>query len=75
MSDIPPIPYDWLWGERVIRSVANLTREDAQDFLETVEKISIKTSITEYNLERANEALDDLRAARFDGAAVLSIKS
>ena len=75
MSDIPPIPYDLLWGERIIRSVANLTREDARTFFDTVERIPLKTSVTEYKLEQANQALDDLRATRFEGAAVLSIKS
>lgn len=74
MSDIPAIPYDLLWGERIIRSVANLTREDARTFFETVERVPLKTSVTEYKLENANEALDDLRATRFEGAAVLSIR-
>jgi propanol-preferring alcohol dehydrogenase len=74
MSDIPPIPYDLLWGERMIRSVANLTREDAQSFFAIAEKVPIKTSVTKYPLTKANEALDDLRATRFEGAAVLSIK-
>jgi propanol-preferring alcohol dehydrogenase len=75
MSNIPPIPYELLWGERSIRSVANLTREDARTFFETVERVPLKTSVTEYKLEKANQALDDLREARFEGAAVLSIKS
>lgn len=75
MTDIPAIPYELLWGERIVRSVANLTREDARDFLAVIEKIPVATKTTEYKLEKANEALDDLRAARFDGAAVLSLSS
>jgi propanol-preferring alcohol dehydrogenase len=75
MSDIPPIPYNLLWGERMIRSVANLTREDAKDFFEVVQSVSIKTETKQYKLDQANQALDDLRASRFDGAAVLSIKN
>jgi alcohol dehydrogenase, propanol-preferring len=75
MSDIPPIAYDLLWEERSIRSVANLTREDALSFFATVNEVPLKTTVSEYKLTQANEALDDLRSARFDGAAVLSIKA
>lgn len=71
MSDIPGFSYEDLWQERVIRSVANLTREDADAFLELAPKVPIKTTVRLYPLERANEALDDLRNGRFDGAAVL----
>ncbi|HYM36073.1 MAG TPA: hypothetical protein VET48_11790, partial [Steroidobacteraceae bacterium] len=73
MSDIPSFPYQILWEERVIRSVANLTRRDAEEFLSLAETIPIKTHTNTYPLERANEALDDLRHGRFEGAAVLAI--
>jgi len=75
MSDIPSIPYSLLWSERTIRSVANLTRQDAQDFLSLIEKIPIKTQTKKYQLDQANDALDDLRYSRFEGAAVLSINN
>jgi len=71
MSDIPALPYRWLWEEREIRSVANLTRQDGIDFLPLAQRIGVETHITRYPLQRANEALADLRAGRFDGAAVL----
>ncbi|HQU02641.1 MAG TPA: alcohol dehydrogenase, partial [Acetobacteraceae bacterium] len=71
MSDIPSFPYELLWEEREIRSVANLTRQDGIDFLSHVPAMGIVTHTTEYSLTQANEALDDLRAGRFDGAAVL----
>jgi propanol-preferring alcohol dehydrogenase len=72
MSDIPAFPYEILWGERVIRSVANLTREDGLTFFETIRQHRVHTSVQPYELENANQALDDLRAGRFQGAAVLS---
>jgi propanol-preferring alcohol dehydrogenase len=75
MSDIPPIPYDLLWGERTIRSVANLTRDDGLDFMKILDKYPVKVETHQYELEDANTALDDLRAGRFDGAAVLKIRS
>jgi alcohol dehydrogenase, propanol-preferring len=71
MSDIPSFPYDILWEERQIMSVANLTRDDAREFFAVVPKADIKTEVTRYPLERANEALADLRAGRLQGAAVL----
>jgi propanol-preferring alcohol dehydrogenase len=71
MSDIPSFPYAELWEERVIRSVANLTRRDAEEFLALAPSVAIKMKTTTYPLARANEALDDLRHGRFDGAAVL----
>jgi propanol-preferring alcohol dehydrogenase len=71
MSDIPSFPYGDLWGERAIRSVANLTRQDAVEFLELAPRVPVQTRIVEYPLERANEALDDLRNGRIEGAAVL----
>ena len=71
MSDIPTFPYVWLWEERQIVSVANLTRDDAHAFLAVAPKAGVRTHVTTYPLERANEALDDLRAGRLEGAAVL----
>ncbi|MGE4371380.1 MAG: zinc-dependent alcohol dehydrogenase family protein [Xanthobacter sp.] len=71
MSDIPAFPYRWLWEERKIFSVANLTREDAHEFLALVPQVGITTHVTPYPLANANEALDDLRHGRLQGAAVL----
>jgi propanol-preferring alcohol dehydrogenase len=71
MSDIPTFPYQILWEEREILSVANLTRRDGLDFLELAPKVGIVTKTTTYPLGQANEALADLRAGRFEGAAVL----
>jgi propanol-preferring alcohol dehydrogenase len=72
MSDIPGFPYRILWEERQLLSVANLTRQDGLDFLAKVPEIGIVTKTTTYPLQRANEALADLRAGRFEGAAVLA---
>jgi propanol-preferring alcohol dehydrogenase len=71
MSDIPGFPYADLWGERIIRSVANLTREDAEEFLRLAPVIPVKTRTVAYPLAQANDALDDLRRGRIEGAAVL----
>jgi len=71
MSPIPSFPYSILWGERRIVSVANLTRADGHEFLEAAPRAGVRTVTTVYPLEQANEALDDLRAGRFQGAAVL----
>ena len=71
MSDIPSFPYEILWHERELKSVANLTRQDGEDFFTIVPKVGIKTETTAYPLRRANEALADLRAGRLHGAAVL----
>jgi propanol-preferring alcohol dehydrogenase len=71
MTDIPSFAYDLLWEERQLLSVANLTRQDGLDFLRLVPEIGLVTKITRYPLLRANEALADLRAGRFEGAAVL----
>jgi propanol-preferring alcohol dehydrogenase len=71
MSDIPRIPYRLLWEERQLRSVANLTRADAREFLAIAPQAGIKMKVTRYPLAEANAALDDLRAGRFEGAAVL----
>jgi alcohol dehydrogenase, propanol-preferring len=73
MSPIPSFPYDILWGERVLRSVANLTRRDAEEFLELAPKVPVKTRPLPYALEQANDALNDLRAGHVQGAAVLEI--
>jgi alcohol dehydrogenase, propanol-preferring len=71
MSDIPSFPYEILWGERSIQSVANLTRADADAFLALAPKIGLETRVKTYPLESANEALDDLRNGKLQGAAVL----
>jgi propanol-preferring alcohol dehydrogenase len=71
MSDIPSFPYRLLWEERVIRSVANLTRQDAREFLALAGEMPIRTHVRTYPLEAANTALDDLRSGRLSGAAVL----
>ncbi|AOX18350.1 zinc-dependent alcohol dehydrogenase family protein [Kozakia baliensis] len=71
MSEIPAFSYDDLWEEREIVSVANLTRQDGLDFLKIAPEIGIKTQTTTYPLQQANQALDDLRHGRFEGAAVL----
>jgi propanol-preferring alcohol dehydrogenase len=73
MSDIPSFPYEIIWGERVVRSVANLTRKDGEEFLSLVPQVPVRTEIEPYPLERANEALEKLRAGRVRGAAVLRI--
>lgn len=71
MSDIPSFPYNILWGERVVRSVANLTRQDAIDFLTLAPRVPVRTRIEEFPLEQANEALHALRSGQLTGAAVL----
>jgi propanol-preferring alcohol dehydrogenase len=71
MSDIPSLPYRLLWEERQLVSVANLTRQDGLDFLSMAPKMGIVTKTTSYPLKQANQALADLRAGRFEGAAVL----
>ena len=74
MSDIPQFPYEILWEERVVRSVANLTRRDGEELLEIAPKVPVKTEITVYPLEEANEALNDLKSGKLKGAAVLSVR-
>jgi alcohol dehydrogenase, propanol-preferring len=71
MSDIPSFPYRLLWEERVIRSVANLTRRDAEEFLVLAAKAGIRMTTRAYPLSKANEALSDLRRGAVEGAAVL----
>jgi propanol-preferring alcohol dehydrogenase len=73
MSDIPSFPYSIIWGERVLRSVANLTRRDGEEFLELAPKVPVRTETHVYALDEANQALDDLRNGRFNGAAVISV--
>ncbi len=72
MSDIPAMPYERLWGERVLASVANLTRQDALDYLPLAVRAGVRPHTVQYPLERADEALEDLRHGRFAGAAVLA---
>lgn len=74
MSDIPSMPYSILWGERSVRSVANLTRRDGEEFLALAPEIPVKTEVHAYPLLKANEALDDLRHGRFTGAAVIVVR-
>jgi alcohol dehydrogenase, propanol-preferring len=73
MSDIPSFPYAELWGERTLGSVANLTRLDGEEFIALAPRVPVQTEVEVYPLEEANRALDDLRAGRFRGAAVLSV--
>jgi len=71
MSDIPSFPYALLWGERVVRSVANLTREDGEAFFKLIARHPVTTHVQTYSLVQANEAISALRAGQIDGAAVL----
>jgi len=71
MSDIPSFPYALLWGERSIRSVANLTREDGDAFFALIDRCPVTTHVQPFALARANEAIAALRAGAIDGAAVL----
>jgi alcohol dehydrogenase, propanol-preferring len=73
MSDVPSFPYEWLWGERVIRSVANLTRGDGEDFLALAPTIPVRPQVETFELEVANETLDRLRRGELRGAAVLVV--
>jgi propanol-preferring alcohol dehydrogenase len=74
MSDIPQFSYDLLWGERQLRSVANLTRRDGEEFIELARRIPVHTTVVPFPLERANEALDTVRNGRLTGAAVLEVQ-
>jgi alcohol dehydrogenase, propanol-preferring len=74
MSDIPAFPYRLLWGERVVRSVANLTRADGEEFLDLAARIPLATHVEAYALDRANEALAAVREGRVNGAAVLDCR-
>jgi propanol-preferring alcohol dehydrogenase len=71
MSDVPGFPYADLWEERSIRSVANLTRRDGEEFLALAPRVPVRTRVRRYALEEANEALADLRGGRLTGAAVV----
>jgi propanol-preferring alcohol dehydrogenase len=73
MSDIPSFPYEILWGERLVRSVANLTRQDGLDFLALVPEVPVRTEVVPYPLEEANQALEALRGGHLRGAAVLVV--
>jgi alcohol dehydrogenase, propanol-preferring len=75
MSDIPSFPYVLLWGERTLRSVANLTRRDGDEFMALAPEVPVRTQVQPYPLPEANSALDDLRHGRVRGAAVLSVRS
>jgi propanol-preferring alcohol dehydrogenase len=75
MSDIPSFPYSLLWGERVLRSVANLTRQDGEEFLPLAAKVPVRTEVQVFPLEQANDALDALRSGKLKGAAVLVTSS
>src|SRR5205823_3038502 len=74
MSDIPAFPYELLWQERLVRSVANLTRRDGEEFLALAPEIPIRTEVEVFRLEQANEALDRLRRGALRGAAVLDVR-
>jgi propanol-preferring alcohol dehydrogenase len=74
MSDVPSFPYALLWGERSVRSVANLTRRDGDELLALAPAAGVRTAVATYPLERANDALSDLRAGRLRGAAVLEVR-
>jgi propanol-preferring alcohol dehydrogenase len=71
MSPIPGFPYELLWGERVLRSVANLTRADAEEFLALAPRVPVRTHVERFPLEQANEAIERLREGSFRGSAVL----
>ena len=73
MSDIPSFEYELLWGERSLRSVANLTRQDGHEFLALAPKVPVRTDVEEFPLEEANEALERMRSGRLRGAAVLRV--
>jgi propanol-preferring alcohol dehydrogenase len=73
MSEIPAFPYELLWGERTLRSVANLTRRDGIEFMELVPRVPVHTEVTAYSLSDLPRALEDLRGSRFSGAAVISL--
>jgi propanol-preferring alcohol dehydrogenase len=75
MSDIPSFPYELLWEERTLGSVANLTRQDGEELLAVAPKVPVRTEVTTYPLEEANRALEDLRAGRLEGSAVLTVGS
>ena len=73
MTDIPAFPYELLWGERVLRSVANLTRRDGEEFLALAPQVPVRTVVEAFPLEQANEALDGVRRGQIRGSAVLEV--
>ena len=73
MSDIPTFPYETLWGERMVRSVANLTRRDGLEFLALAPEVPVHTEVEAFPLDRANDAFDKLRRGDIQGAAVLVV--
>lgn len=73
MSDIPSFPYDILWRERTVCSVANLTRQDGEDFMKVASEFPIQTSVQTFPLSKANEAMGDLQSGKVQGAAVLVV--
>jgi alcohol dehydrogenase, propanol-preferring len=73
MSDIPSFPYELLWDERVVRSVANLTRRDGEEFLALAPRVPVRTHVETFPLDQANDALDHLRRGDVRGAAVLRL--
>jgi propanol-preferring alcohol dehydrogenase len=75
MTDIPSFPYELLWGERVLRSVANLTRQDGEEFMALAPRVPVRTEVEPFPLERANDALARLRAGEVRGAAVLAVRA
>jgi propanol-preferring alcohol dehydrogenase len=74
MSDIPSFPYSILWEERILRSVANLTREDAHEFLAIAPQVPVRTTVQEFALDDAEHALERLRDGRIEGSAVLTVQ-
>jgi propanol-preferring alcohol dehydrogenase len=75
MSDIPTFPYELLWGERVVRSVANLSRSDGEEFLALAPRVPVRTQVRSFSLEEANEAIDHLRRGEVHGSAVLHLSA
>jgi alcohol dehydrogenase, propanol-preferring len=75
MSEIPAFPYELLWGEREVRSVANLTRQDGEEFLDLAPRVPVRTDVHRYRLVEANEALEAVRSGRIEGSAVLTVSS
>ena len=75
MSDIPTFPYELLWGERIVRSVANLSRRDGEEFLALAPRVPVRTQVRSFALEQANEAIDHLRRGEVHGSAVLHLSA
>jgi propanol-preferring alcohol dehydrogenase len=75
MSDIPSFPYELLWGERVLRTVANLTRADGEQFLRLAPGVPVHTEVSVFRLEEANHALERLRTGAIQGAGVLVVNT